>query len=147
MSTNAANASQSSSNTTLNRSGANASMMMDEDSIYMLPKTYNGKTVTELFPEFKYDSVLRFSKLFGVGRVTSLPKIWKGTRKRKKTTRSDSINRSLSTANDDQLRPSDSAILHPIPEEGPLNSSEVAANNQQPPIADDVFRLFEEDFR
>lgn len=24
---------------------------------YVLPKTYNGKTVTELFPEFKHDSV------------------------------------------------------------------------------------------
>lgn len=50
------NVSQSSSNTTLNQSGMNASMMEDE-TIYVLPKTYNGKTVTELFPEFKYDSV------------------------------------------------------------------------------------------
>ena len=53
--------------------------------IYALPKEYNGKTVNDLFPEFKHNSVLRFSKLFGLGRVTSLPKIWKGTRKRKKT--------------------------------------------------------------
>ena len=27
------------------------------DIEYILPKTYNGKTVTELFPEFKYNSV------------------------------------------------------------------------------------------
>ena len=52
--------------------------------VYILPKTYNGKTVTELFPEFNHNGVLRFSKLFGVGRQTSLPKTWKGTRKRKK---------------------------------------------------------------
>ena len=56
----------------------------DIESVYILPKTYNGKTVTDLFPEFKYDSVLRFSKLFGVGRTTCLPKIWRGTRKRRK---------------------------------------------------------------
>ena len=43
----------SSSNTTLNRSA-----LMDDESIYVLPKTYNGKTVTELFPEFQYDSVI-----------------------------------------------------------------------------------------
>jgi hypothetical protein len=29
----------------------------NDDSVYVLPKTYNGKTVTELFPEFDYDSV------------------------------------------------------------------------------------------
>jgi hypothetical protein len=32
----------------------------------------------------KKKKVLRFSKIFGVGRQTSLPKTWKGTRKRKK---------------------------------------------------------------
>ena len=26
--------------------------------IYSLPKTYNGKTVTDLFPEFKHNSVI-----------------------------------------------------------------------------------------
>jgi hypothetical protein len=62
-----------------------ASTLSDADNpIYVLPKTYNGKTVTELFPEFHHDSVLRYSKLFGVGKQTSLPKIWRGTRKRKK---------------------------------------------------------------
>jgi hypothetical protein len=29
----------------------------NEEVVYVLPKTYNGKTVTELFPEFDYDSV------------------------------------------------------------------------------------------
>ncbi|RMZ95006.1 transcription initiation factor TFIID subunit 1 isoform X1 [Brachionus plicatilis] len=56
----------------------------DLESVYILPKTYNGKTVTDLFPEFKYDSVLRFSKLFGIGRTICLPKTWRGTRKRRK---------------------------------------------------------------
>merc|ERR1712127_363749 len=56
----------------------------NSEIIYSLPKTYNGKTVFDLFPEFQQDSILRFSKLFGLGRATSLPKIWKGSRKRKK---------------------------------------------------------------
>jgi hypothetical protein len=30
------------------------------DIEYILPKTYNGKTVTELFPEFKFNSVRKY---------------------------------------------------------------------------------------
>ena len=51
-------------------------------TVYELPKTYNGKTVKDLFPEFEYDAVLRYSKLFGLGKQSSLPKIWKGVRKK-----------------------------------------------------------------
>ena len=81
--------SNSSSNLKFNLTNLTNNDGGENESIYVLPKTYNGKTVTDLFPEFKYDSVLRFSKLFGVGRVTSLPKIWKGTRKRRKKTKND----------------------------------------------------------
>ena len=37
--------------------GASSSATSDQDPIYALPKVYNGKTVTDLFPEFKYDTV------------------------------------------------------------------------------------------
>lgn len=63
---------------------SNSQSSNDFQPTIALPKTYNGKTVTELFPEFKHNSVLRFSKLFGPGRPTSLPKIWKGVKKRNK---------------------------------------------------------------
>lgn len=122
----------------LNQSAATNASMQEDESIYVLPKTYNGKTVTELFPEFEYDSVLRFSKLFGVGRVTSLPKIWKGVRKRKKQQRIDGANRSLSMINE-TLNEENRPTLRPIPEE----PSTSGANNND----DDVFRLFEQDFR
>lgn len=29
----------------------------DTETVFVLPKTYNGKSVTEIFPEFKHDSV------------------------------------------------------------------------------------------
>jgi hypothetical protein len=57
---------------------------MESETVYALPKDYNGKTVEELFPDFRHDSVPIFSKLFGLGRVSSLPKLWKGTKKRRK---------------------------------------------------------------
>lgn len=87
---------------------------------------------------------MRFSKLFGVGRTTSLPKIWKGTRKRKKT-RSDSINRSLSIANDtvnEDLKLGET--LQPIPEEGLVTASDGSTANQA--ASDDIFQFFEENF-
>lgn len=85
--------------------------------------------------------VLRFSKLFGVGRTTSLPKIWKGTRKRKKQ-RSDSVNRTQinDTLNEDGRFDAEAASLKPIAEEK-------AQSTGQDGAVDDVFRLFEEDFR
>lgn len=39
-----------------------SSSSIDDDSVYVLPKTYNGKTVTQLFPEFQYDSVIKPQK-------------------------------------------------------------------------------------
>jgi hypothetical protein len=126
------------------------STLNEDDSVYILPKTYNGKTVTELFPEFQYDSVLRFSKLFGVGRSTSLPRIWRGTRKRKK--KNSETDRSLSN---DYVNDTDTlsthttktntiaaagSSLHTIPEED--NSSSQNKNE----LVDDVFKLFDEGF-
>lgn len=49
------NSSNDPSNT--DASSLNAPLGAETDVIYALPKTYNGKTVTDLFPEFKYNSV------------------------------------------------------------------------------------------
>lgn len=55
---------QPQSNSQLNQSTTGNTSLMEDESIYVLPKTYNGKTVTELFPEFKYDSVIeKLSKI------------------------------------------------------------------------------------
>lgn len=50
----------------------------------MLPSKYANVDVTELFPDFRPNQVLRFSKLFGPGKPSSLPQIWRGVRKRRK---------------------------------------------------------------
>ncbi|XP_063240070.1 transcription initiation factor TFIID subunit 1 isoform X2 [Bacillus rossius redtenbacheri] len=50
----------------------------------MLPSKYAEVDVTELFPDFRIDKVLRFSRLFGPGKPTSLPQIWRSVRKRRR---------------------------------------------------------------
>ncbi|XP_058793259.1 transcription initiation factor TFIID subunit 1-like [Phymastichus coffea] len=50
----------------------------------VLPSKYINVDVTELFPHFRPQKVLRFSKLFGPGKPNSLPQIWRGVRKRRK---------------------------------------------------------------
>lgn len=56
----------------------------------MLPSKYANTDVTELFPDFRANKVLRFSRLFGPGKPSSLPQIWRSVRKRrKKRTRHD----------------------------------------------------------
>lgn len=50
----------------------------------MLPEKYRHADVTRLFPHFRPGKVLRFSRLFGPGKVNSLPQIWRGVRRRRK---------------------------------------------------------------
>ncbi|XP_032518850.2 transcription initiation factor TFIID subunit 1 isoform X1 [Danaus plexippus] len=56
----------------------------------MLPSKYAGVDVTELFPDFRPDKVLLFSRLFGPGKLSSLPQIWRGVKKRRRRKRSGS---------------------------------------------------------
>ena len=53
----------------------------------MLPSKYANVDVCELFPDFRPNKVLRFSKLFGPGKPSSLPQIWRGVRRRRKRKR------------------------------------------------------------
>lgn len=50
----------------------------------MLPSKYADVDVTEIFPDFRQDKVLRFSRLFGYGKFSSLPQIWRSVRRKKK---------------------------------------------------------------
>ncbi|XP_026317517.1 transcription initiation factor TFIID subunit 1 isoform X2 [Hyposmocoma kahamanoa] len=56
----------------------------------MLPSKYANVEVTELFPDFRPDKVLLFSRLFGPGKLSSLPQIWRGVKKRRRRKRSGS---------------------------------------------------------
>ncbi|XP_041978087.1 transcription initiation factor TFIID subunit 1 isoform X2 [Aricia agestis] len=56
----------------------------------MLPSKYANVDVTELFPDFRPDKVLLFSRLFGPGKLSSLPQIWRGVKRRRRRKRSGS---------------------------------------------------------
>lgn len=49
-----------------------------------LPQTSDGKTVLDLFPEFRPGKVLRFSRLFWPAKPSSLPQLWRNAKKRRK---------------------------------------------------------------
>ncbi|KAL1130727.1 hypothetical protein AAG570_011968 [Ranatra chinensis] len=68
----------------------------------MLPSKYANINVTELFPDFRIDKVLRFSRLFGPGKPNSLPHVWRNVkRRRKKRKHQHSSHHSAAGANSD----------------------------------------------
>lgn len=72
----------------------------------MLPSKYADVDVTEIFPDFRQDKVLRFSRLFGPGKFSSLPQIWRSVRRKAKKKRKDRDrgNTSESTSDSDEPR-------------------------------------------
>ena len=50
----------------------------------MLPKKYENVNIQELFPEFRENQVLRFSRLFPI-KSSYKPRIWKNVKRRFKT--------------------------------------------------------------
>ncbi|CAG5050459.1 unnamed protein product [Parnassius apollo] len=98
----------------------------------MLPSKYANVDVTELFPDFRPDKVLLFSRLFGPGKLSSLPQIWRGVKKRRRRKRSGSTssdtpplipeNQEPQYASDDEEK-----FLKPMEENQQMN----AENNSQ----------------
>ncbi|CAG0880440.1 unnamed protein product [Cyprideis torosa] len=50
----------------------------------MLPEKYKDVDVRELFPEFRPNQTLRFSRLFGPAKASCLPQIWRNVKHRRK---------------------------------------------------------------
>ncbi|GBP21203.1 Transcription initiation factor TFIID subunit 1 [Eumeta japonica] len=101
----------------------------------MLPSKYANVDVRELFPDFRPDKVLLFSRLFGPGKLSSLPQIWRGVRKRRRRKRSGSTSSDTPApppeypdpqyASDDEEK-----LLRPL-DEIPQNTQEnTSANNE-----------------
>ncbi|KAL3284682.1 hypothetical protein HHI36_018831 [Cryptolaemus montrouzieri] len=81
---------------------------LDTPLAAMLPSKYADVDVTELFPDFRHGKVLRFSRLFGPGKPTSLPNIWKNVRKKrrkKKGKESNNPNQHDSDSNSEDEKP------------------------------------------
>lgn len=70
----------------------------------MLPSKYANIDVTELFPDFRTNKVLRFSRLFGPGKPSSLPQIWRGVRKRRKKKKHHDVKDSDSGSDQDDKK-------------------------------------------
>ncbi|XP_015433770.1 PREDICTED: transcription initiation factor TFIID subunit 1 [Dufourea novaeangliae] len=71
----------------------------------MLPSKYANVNVTELFPDFRANKVLRFSRLFGPGKPSSLPQIWRGVKKRRRKKRHHDVRDSDSGSDQDEKKP------------------------------------------
>jgi transcription initiation factor TFIID subunit 1 len=65
----------------------------------MLPSKYANVDVTDLFPDFRQDKVLRFSRLFGPGKFSSLPQIWRSVRRKAKKRRKEREKQGTSESN------------------------------------------------
>lgn len=63
---------------------AEADRRLDTPLADILPSKYQNVDVCELFPDFRPQKVLRFSRLFGPGKPTSLPQIWRHVKKRRR---------------------------------------------------------------
>lgn len=77
----------------------------------MLPSKYANVDVTELFPDFRPNKVLRFSKLFGPGKPSSLPQIWRSVRRRRKRKRQQDIKDSDSGSDQENRKPRKFKVL------------------------------------
>ena len=70
--------------TSKSMSAADAKKKLETPLAAMLPSKYANIDVRELFPDFRPDKVLCFSRLFGPGKPSSLPQIWRGVKKKRK---------------------------------------------------------------
>ena len=64
---------------------------LDTPLAAMLPSKYADLDVTTLFPEFRPNQVLRFARLFGPGKPSSLPQVWKNVKNKRKKKHFESI--------------------------------------------------------
>ncbi|XP_058117748.1 transcription initiation factor TFIID subunit 1 isoform X2 [Anopheles coustani] len=71
----------------------------------MLPSKYQNVDVREFFPDFRPDKVLRFSRLFGPGKISSLPQIWRSVRRRRNKKQSSRKPRDGSDSTSDSDEP------------------------------------------
>ena len=65
-------------------SASEAKKKLETPLAAMLPSKYANISVQEIFPDFRPDKVLRFSRLFGPGKHSSLPHMWRGVKYRRK---------------------------------------------------------------
>lgn len=73
-----------STDSTKSENGESNERKLETPLAAMLPSKYANVDVREIFPDFRPDKVLRFSRLFGPGKPTSLPQIWRSVRRKRR---------------------------------------------------------------
>lgn len=66
----------------------------------ILPSKYANVDVRELFPDFRPDKILHFSRLFGPGKPSSLPQIWRSVKNRRKKRKPTTDSKATDTQSD-----------------------------------------------
>ncbi|KAH8381371.1 hypothetical protein KR093_003697 [Drosophila rubida] len=86
---------------------AEADRRLDTPLADILPSKYQNVDVCQLFPDFRPQKVLRFSRLFGPGKPSSLPQIWRHVRKRRRKRNQSRDQRLPNTTGSDSTSDSD----------------------------------------
>lgn len=137
--------------TSKSMSASDAKKKLETPLAAMLPSKYANIDVRELFPDFRPDKVLCFSRLFGPGKPSSLPQIWRGVRrkrKKKKPTESeDDFEEEVEfkeiefhfgpPPSSDLCRPDDvERFLRPLEDADALNNIKNSDDDKGPSVAD-----------
>ncbi|PNF40467.1 hypothetical protein B7P43_G14346 [Cryptotermes secundus] len=85
-------------------SGDGRRRKLDTPLAAMLPSKYENVDITEIFPDFRVDKVLCFSRLFGPGKPSSLPQVWRSVRKRRRRRKQHHHDHSDSGSDQDNQR-------------------------------------------
>jgi transcription initiation factor TFIID subunit 1 len=132
-------------------SASEAKKRLETPLAAMLPSKYANIDVRELFPDFRPDKVLCFSRLFGPGKPSSLPQIWRGVKKKRKKKKSpdseDYVEEEVecieitfkfgTTPTPDKCRPDDEERFpKPLEDPNALNNIKNSDDDKGPNVAD-----------
>lgn len=130
-------------------SASEAKKRLETPLAAMLPSKYANIDVRELFPDFRPDKVLCFSRLFGPGKPSSLPQIWRGVKKKRKKKKLDEdfdeeqvepaeiVFKFGPTPTPDKCRPDDEErFLKPLEDPNALSNIKNSDDDKGPSVAD-----------
>lgn len=99
---------------------------LDTPLAEMLPSKYADCDVTEIFPEFRPNKTLRFSRLFGPGKSTLMPNLWKNVKnkkRKKKRQTSESVNKDENVRKDSNKELTNGDLTVAIPNQAAAAST------------------------
>jgi len=117
---------------------------LDTPLAEMLPSKYEDCDVTEIFPEFRPNKTLRFSRLFGPGKSTLMPNLWKNVKnkkRKKKRQTSENVNNKEDNSSTSTPARKDSTSSNKELTNGDLTIATLEQMNNSTTTTDRVFSL------